>query len=279
MDYQLIMGTNAGVFQDCYATVQTDSKGMSCDAVCDRIYEDIKCSRRTGPDGLVGYVKLRAGAKVTLSAGSTQQVIGVIRNKFGKNVTGLLDSSIPNRLPTGVVVSCSLCNVSRGFGKVKVCLINQTETDIPLSRRCIIAGAYLTSWISDNSETIDDGSHSSTARVAKYEATPSAVRPGLPKVNNTSITEEEFRSLPFDWGPIDAKEKERILKIAFQRSQVFSRHEWDIGLTSEAYHEIRLTKDEPFRERSRRVSPRDLKDLRDHLQSLMDIRSDHRVQK
>ena len=42
-------------------------------------------------------------------------------------------------------------------------------------------------------------------------------------------------------------------------------------MTTEAYHEIRLNNDEPFRERSRRVAPRDLQDLRDHIQSLVDI--------
>ena len=54
---------------------------------------------------IVGYVKLKARGSVEIPAGSTKQVDGVVRNKCGKSVTGLLDSFISNTLPGGVVVS------------------------------------------------------------------------------------------------------------------------------------------------------------------------------
>lgn len=81
-DYQLIVGTNAGVFRDCYAAVKT--KRASCYAVCDTIFEDIKHVWRTGPNGIIGNVKLRSKKRVVLPAGSTQQVTGEIKNKYGK---------------------------------------------------------------------------------------------------------------------------------------------------------------------------------------------------
>ena len=275
VDYQLIVGTNAGVFKDCYSEVQRDSSGVTIDAVCDKIYEDIRCSTKAGPDGLLGYVKLKARGRVEIPAGSTKQVVGVIRNKCGKSVTGLLDSFVPNKLPGGIEVSCSLCTIKRGFSKVKVCLTNQNQNNRPviLSRRCIVAGAYLTSWVSDTSSETSDVPNPSSSGVVQCKVTSSTVKtPNQTSPSpKCSITEEEFRKLPFDWGPIDAKEKERLLKIAFQRAEVFSTHEWDIGVTTEAYHEIRLNNEEPFRERSRRVAPRDLQDLRDHIQSLVDI--------
>ena len=178
VDYQLIVGTNAGVFKDCYSEVQRDSSGVTIDAVCDKIYEDIRCSTKASPDGLLGYVKLKARGRVEIPAGSTKRVVGVIRNKCGKSVTGLLDSFVPNKLPGGIEVSCSLCTIKRGFSKVKVCLTNQNQNNRPviLSRRCIVAGAYLTSWVSDTSSETSDVPNPSSSGVVQCKVTSSTVK-------------------------------------------------------------------------------------------------------
>lgn len=75
----------------------------------------------------------------------------------------------------------------------------------------------------------------------------------------------------FDFGdsPISSDWKERLQKQLSERSNVFSTEEWDVGLAKGVEHRIRLTDKTPFRERSRRVSPADLDDLRCHLQGLL----------
>ena len=74
----------------------------------------------------------------------------------------------------------------------------------------------------------------------------------------------------FDFGnssmPEDAKR--RLCEKMMERKNVFSCHEWDVGCSKSTKHEIRLTDARPFRERSRRLPPADLEDVRQHLQGL-----------
>ncbi|KAL7843433.1 hypothetical protein AOLI_G00249450 [Acnodon oligacanthus] len=77
----------------------------------------------------------------------------------------------------------------------------------------------------------------------------------------------------FDFGdsPILAEWKERLSRKLAEIS-VFSMDEWDVGLAREVEHSIKLRDDRPFRERSRRIAPADLDDLRRHLQGLLAAR-------
>lgn len=50
---------------------------------------------------------------------------------------------------------------------------------------------------------------------------------------------------------------------------MFSLHEWDVVLARELEHHIHLTDPRPFRERSRRLPPADIDDVRKHLQELL----------
>lgn len=75
----------------------------------------------------------------------------------------------------------------------------------------------------------------------------------------------------FDFGdsPIPETWKTRLVNILSQRSGVFSVDEWDVGLAEGVEHRIRLSDSKPFRERSRRIPPADLEDVRRHLQELL----------
>ena len=75
----------------------------------------------------------------------------------------------------------------------------------------------------------------------------------------------------FDFGdsPIPNEWKQRLRKKLAERSNAFSTEEWDVGLAKGVEHPIRLNDDTPFRERSRRVAPADLDDLRRHIQGLL----------
>ena len=118
-----------------------------------------------------------------------------------------------------------------------------------------MAGAFIPAWTSESG-------CSKGANCSKV----SAVSPDSPTQGGSDLpmTEAESAKLPFTWGPISEEWRRRVLKLSYRRSQIFSRNEWDVGLTEGIQHEIRLKDEQPFRERSRRVSPADLKDLRDH---------------
>ncbi|KAL3992407.1 methyl-CpG-binding domain protein 2 [Sarotherodon galilaeus] len=87
---------------------------------------------------------------------------------------------------------------------------------------------------------------------------------------NTNASPKLDPSL-FNFGdsPIPAEWKQRLSQKLAERGKVFSTEEWDVGLAKGVQHHIRLVDHTPFRERSRRVAPADLDDLRRHLQGLL----------
>ncbi|KAK7906968.1 hypothetical protein WMY93_015580 [Mugilogobius chulae] len=88
--------------------------------------------------------------------------------------------------------------------------------------------------------------------------------------SNTKTTPAMDPSL-FDFGdsPISKEWKERLGQKLAKHANVFSTEEWDVGLAKGVEHHIRLSDNTPFRERSRRIAPADLDDLRRHLQGLL----------
>ena len=275
--YQVVVGTNSGAFRSCYQRLVDhqkgkDWKGSVISAACRRIYEDFEVSQRAGPAGKVGLVTCRSRDQVTVPANSQKYVSGTVRNGLGRPVTALLDAPYPRRMPTGMNTVCSLSHIGTGFQRVKVCLQNQTDVDLHLPRNCVLAEASLPVSVSGMQPSLKGGPGPSVAASTRMSTAGTTAGTNSTHVQQASrISEKEFGKLPFVWGPIDAKRRDRILKLAYSRSEIFSCHEWDVGLTKEINHEIKLTDETPFRERSRRVAPSDLRDLRDHLQHLLDI--------
>lgn len=75
----------------------------------------------------------------------------------------------------------------------------------------------------------------------------------------------------FNFGdsPIPSAWKERLASKLSMRAGVFSLGEWDVGLAKVVEHTIRISDSRPFRERSRRLAPADIDDVRRHLQKLL----------
>uniref|UniRef100_A0A8C5QC51 Gypsy retrotransposon integrase-like protein 1 n=1 Tax=Leptobrachium leishanense TaxID=445787 RepID=A0A8C5QC51_9ANUR len=71
----------------------------------------------------------------------------------------------------------------------------------------------------------------------------------------------EANDLPPEW-------KDRLQKSLKVREGVFSKEDMDVGCAKNAQHTIRLNDSTPFRERSRRLAPRDIEDVRDILHSM-----------
>ena len=75
--------------------------------------------------------------------------------------------------------------------------------------------------------------------------------------------------IQFGDSPIPEQWKARLVQKLSERASVFSLSEWDIGLAKGVEHNIRLTDTRPFRERSRRLAPADIEDVRKHLHNLL----------
>ncbi|KAI3375885.1 hypothetical protein L3Q82_004151 [Scortum barcoo] len=87
--------------------------------------------------------------------------------------------------------------------------------------------------------------------------------------SKTTATEFDANLIDFGDSPVSEEWKERLRQKLSTRSQVFSLHEWDVGLAKGVEHTIRMSDPRPFRERSRRLAPADLEDVRKHLQELL----------
>ena len=73
----------------------------------------------------------------------------------------------------------------------------------------------------------------------------------------------------FGDSPIPTEWKTRLCEKLSKRSHVFSTEEWDVGLAKGVEPHIRLSDAWPFHERSRRLAPADIEDVRKHLQELL----------
>ena len=91
------------------------------------------------------------------------------------------------------------------------------------------------------------------------------------ELKKTSVQEKSIDPELFDFGdsPIPEAWKARLATKLAERANVFSLEEWDSGLAKGVTHHIRLRDARPFRERSRRIAPADIEDVRRHLQELL----------
>ncbi|KAI5615219.1 hypothetical protein C0J50_8776 [Silurus asotus] len=85
----------------------------------------------------------------------------------------------------------------------------------------------------------------------------------------TVSSEFDVNLMNFGDSPISEQWKNRLRRKLAQKSHVFSMHEWDVGLAKGVEHKIRLSDARPFRQRSRRLAPADIEDVRKHLQELL----------
>ncbi|XP_059819440.1 uncharacterized protein LOC132390922 [Hypanus sabinus] len=76
------------------------------------------------------------------------------------------------------------------------------------------------------------------------------------------LTAEAFN---FGDSPVSPEWKRRLVEKMLKMEAVFSRGEFDVGCSKSTRHTIRVTEDTPFRERSRRLAPADVEDVRQHL--------------
>ncbi|XP_036433704.1 uncharacterized protein LOC118812695 [Colossoma macropomum] len=86
--------------------------------------------------------------------------------------------------------------------------------------------------------------------------------PDVPRNMDPRLIQFGDSSVPEEW-------KERLREKLSKRAQVFSLDAWDVGLAQGVKHHIRLKDSRPFRERSRRLAPADIEDVRHHLQELL----------
>ena len=255
--YRVVIGTNTGLFdhlrKTCRKTAGTRYlQKLPIHSWCASIYKDAETTQKLGPNGRLGPV--RSKCALHLLPGETKTVQCYLRNLFGTSKTVLIDAPRVPRRP-GLIPAAYVTDIDgTSICKVLLKITNISDFDISLPADTQLADAMIPNLVSPTISG-DRGLQAASCSV------------------NVSTTSEEFqvKDLPFQWGPeTPPASKERILKEFQERSIGFPRHKWDFGLTDRSEHELNLNDDSGFRERPRRVPPGDLKDLRDHIQALLD---------
>lgn len=194
---------------------------------------------RQNTSGVLGHVRLRSRAPKVLMAGQTVVVGGSISNPCRIDQTILVEHSPDSSLPGGVFVKRCLLNQSENqMNSIPVVLTNETNHDITIPPRCVIAELYAVDSLQPLSKT------------------------------SNSNGEGDF-TLNFGDSPLPQVWKERISKKLREIPEVFSHHDLDFGHTQKVKHSIKLHDETPFKQRARPIHPQDIEAVRRHLQDLL----------
>ncbi|KAK2904105.1 hypothetical protein Q8A73_010762 [Channa argus] len=195
----------------------------------------------TDADDNVGIVTWQGPGPLTLHPGEDQQIVCKVdfNQPVGKEIL-MVDSSPSAQLPASMllqpmVVPGHAINVNN----FRILVQNQSLKETTIPEGTIMAHMYLTESVT----------------AVPLEKTP-------PVGFDVSM-------INFGDSPVSEEWKERLKQKLSQRTNVFSLTEWDVGLAKGVEHTIRLSDPRPFRQRSRRLTPADIEDVRKHLQELL----------
>lgn len=192
-------------------------------------------------DDEAGRVRWMGPGPLILSPdGDAQVVCKVELNKPVEQEILMVDSSPTAALPADVfLLPMVMPSGALDVNSLRVLVKNESSRETSIPEGAVIGGMYYV----DSVATIP------------------------PKETTHSDFDESV--VNFGDSPISEQWKDRLRKKLAQKSHVFSMHELDMGLAKGVEHKIRLTDSLPFRQRSRRLAPADIKDVQKHLQELL----------
>ena len=243
----IIIGTNANhvkrLVQQCRedGVDVTQTFGQSA-FVSQKPFSSTSCQLSVQTEDEVGCVKWQGPGSLMLAPGQEADVACEVELK--SKVDGeilMVDASTVAPLPAGVLLKPMVVPGRALYThSCRVLVKNESlrETAIPVGT--VVGNLHLI----DSVTTIS----------SEMPATSDVFDAGLISFGDSPVTEE--------W-------KERLRAKLSQRSHVFSLHDWDVGLAKGVEHRIRLMDARPFRQRSRRLTPADIEDVRKHLQDLL----------
>ncbi len=150
-------------------------------------------------------------------------------------------------LPGGLLVASSLHSLPprQRFAQLPVVLRNDTQTDIVIPPKAVIAEVHAVQRVEKEFSKVDTESEK--------------MEPILPKV-------------PIDFGdsPLTPEWKKRITSILNSMPDIFALHDLDYGHTDQVKHRIKLSDETPFKHRVRPIHSHDVDAVRKHLQELLE---------
>lgn len=231
----IIIGTNASFFKRL-TEVCRDQSGIH---ISGQVEKQPQCKEVKASEEAVGHVKWMGPGPLVLSPGSSQSVpCKVIFHQLRPKEVLILElPTVPlpcGVLPQPIVIPASAVDTS------EFCVVVQNESmkEVTMPVGTVVGHLYVTDSVV------------------------------VPPTQYTHI-DLDPELIQFGDSPVPEHWKDRLRAQLSKRAQVFSLHDWDVGLAQGVEHHIRLKDDRPFRERSRRLAPADIEDVRRHLQELL----------
>lgn len=213
------------------------------------VVRTIEYRRNQRVNSNVGVVRLPTTDAAIVPAGQNLVMEGVVSVKG--QVTDrwvVMEPPSHSSVPGGLLVaSCLLDLPKHPSRKVSVVLKNETEHDITIPGKSVIAEVH---------------------------AIQKVISSKSPQKGDVSSNGEEnsTKELCFDFGdsPLTTEWKERISQKLRDMSEVFAMHDFDVGRTDKVKHSIKLHDNTPFKHRARPIHPDDFEAVRRHLEELLE---------
>lgn len=191
--------------------------------------------------GVVGHVKWQGPGPITIPPCAVQYAVCKVEQQqpLDKSIL-MVEVGESTNLPAGVLVPpVVLPSSEMDTNSFTLLLRNESQRETIVPTGTVLAQVYLVDTVTE--------------------------------LTKTSAQERSINPELFDFGdsPIPEEWKARLAAKLSKRADVFSLEEWDVGLAKGVTHHIRLRDPRPFRERSRRIAPADIEDVRRHLQELL----------
>ena len=193
-------------------------------------------------NGRLAVIKCAIAQKIVIPSNATVMIDGKLDRK-GQSVTGigLTQSWKDSSVPSSVSITPTLVDVQSN-GPVCVEMSN----------------------LSSNAVVIDPGAVLCQVQTCELVS-------GLPEAQNNVIPDEAWlKKIDISDPKLTAEQREDILRLVSSWHDVFSKHDLDVGLTGLVKHRINLTDFSPFKQRHRKIPHSMYKEVRDHLQQLLD---------
>lgn len=242
----VIVGTNAFLFRRLFA-LSKESGGarkahsMRIQATYEQIQKQAPPPQSKTEEEVLGQVKWKGPGPLSIAPGERRYATCQVERQtpMSKDIV-LVEAPAMHQLPSGVFVQVSvLPSVDIDVNSFTVLLHNDSQKPASIQAGTVIAEMHAVDTVI------------------------------LPQKASSSANTLDPELFDFGDSPVPEEWKKRLSQELAKRRNVFSLDEWDVGLAKGVEHQIRLSNPTPFRERSRRLAPADIDDVRRHLQQLL----------
>lgn len=246
-DVNILVGTNTAVVKKLVEICETKMGSdflhtLTVHPEIRTAYEQVIAVSKCDVDDCRGTVWFPRLKPLKLTPGESVRVSGILKYPATTSAKPLLvDQPEESRFPEELLVRAEVQSATAVHSKrIGVTIRNVSSCPVTIKRGMPIAHVF-----------------------------PVDVVPAVSKPRESSgqiqLTKDSFH---FGDTPVSEEWKQRLAKKMLERKDVFSCDEFDVGCSKSTQHHIRLTEDKPFRERSRRLAPADIEDVRQHLRKL-----------